>query len=200
MLYELVETLIASKKPSKLFILHLLLMFSTPEPLGKGALYKFKYYYYYLLKLSLGKLIIIRPPHLIPFYISDYYMLFDSRRFILGKLSYLLTPKIHLNPGNILEFWAHMKIGTNDNIAAITVYIANEVGFDEHELDVLYPTGEWTRHEIKLSVASGTYQIGFRATCGQPFESDIAVDHIQIIGQHEDIFSYSLESKGDFSF
>ena len=109
-------------------------------------------------------------------------MLFDSRRFLLGNKAYLITPRTLLKHNTLVQFWVHMKLLPHERIADLTVYLANEVGFVAVRLYQVQPKPHWEKHKLYLptTVDSGYYEIVFLATCGQPFESDIAIDRISI--------------------
>ena len=108
-------------------------------------------------------------------------MLLDSRRFMVGNKAFLITPSVYLDRNRKLIFMHHQKFATDDLIASLDIYLANEVGFAEYYVRNVDPSNTWSKKELIISVKPGIYRIVFRATCGKPFESDIALDKIQVI-------------------
>ena len=96
-------------------------------------------------------------------------------------MGFLVTPKVNLKPNSLIEFKAHFRKNTNDNIAELAVYLANEVGFAENRLAVITPGDSWVRHRVSVAGVRGDYQVIFQVTCGQPFESDVAIDNMRVV-------------------
>ena len=107
-------------------------------------------------------------------------MLYDSRLFNMGQMSYLMTPKLTLSETGVLKFWLFFN-ATEDSIADLSIYLANEIGFADRRLPVkITPTLKWKRYRVPFKVQPGYYQVVFKATCGRPFESYIAIDSIKV--------------------
>ena len=116
-------------------------------------------------------------------------MLFDSRRFKVGKKAYLITPKISFTSHKVrLEFMAHLK--GSDFISELSIFLTNEVGFAENRLGEVHPKQTWHLYKITFEVRPGDYQIIFRVTCGEPFKSDIAIDHMKVTELPDDNVDY----------
>src|SRR6218665_898837 len=110
-----------------------------------------------------------------------YYMLVSSGFGEVGDIVTLKSPLLSLSRPTSLQFFYSMRLSNDSSSTARLQLIAySQLGIPVRVLlETTVSTGSsWQRVTACLSV--GNYSLGFVATIGRPFATDIAIDEVGI--------------------